>query len=191
MLGTQPLPPEHLGAEALFRAYAGFIAGFLVRMGVPFAELDDLVQEVFLVALRKGGYYRGPAQPRTWLSAIALRVAQASRRTRNTRNMRETPDSDALDLLPLAASDEGERLDARRRVQKVQHALSSLADEHRAAFLLYELEGESCESIAAAWNVPVGTVYSRLHYARRRFLQAYNALSLAPSDEPQPNAVQR
>jgi RNA polymerase sigma-70 factor (ECF subfamily) len=191
MLGTQPLPPEHIGAEALFRAHAGFIAGFLVRLGVPVSELDDLVQEVFVVALRKGGYSAGPAQPRTWLSAIALRVAQASRRTRSTRSTRESLDSDALELLPLVASDEGERLDARRRVENVQRALNTLADEHRAAFLLYELEGESCEGIAAAWNVPVGTVYSRLHYARRRFLQAYNALSLTPSADPQRSAVQR
>jgi RNA polymerase sigma-70 factor (ECF subfamily) len=40
---------------------------------------------------------------------------------------------------------------------------------HRACFILFELEGESCESIAAGLNVPVGTVHSRLHAARRAF----------------------
>src|SRR5258708_29284235 len=53
---------ETIGAEALFRAHASFVAGFLVRLGVRPADLDDLMQEVFVVAHRRGGV--SPRAPR-------------------------------------------------------------------------------------------------------------------------------
>src|SRR5258708_35243298 len=56
---------ETIGAEALFRAHASFVAGFLVRLGVRPADLDDLMQEVFVVAHRRGGLQPGPARPPT------------------------------------------------------------------------------------------------------------------------------
>lgn len=166
-----------LDAEALFRAHAPFVASFLARMGVPAADLDDLVQEVFVVAHRKGGYQPGPAQPRSWLAAIALRIAQAGRRSRMRR---AHGGSAALELAISDAADPAEALESRLALARVQRALDGLPIEHRAAFVLYELEGETCESIAAVWEVPVGTVYSRLHHARRRFLESYQTLSEAP-----------
>lgn len=56
-----------------------------------------------------------------------------------------------------------ELLDARRSLQRVQSVLEHLPLEQRAAFILFEIEGESCERIAAIWDVPIGTIYSRLH----------------------------
>jgi RNA polymerase sigma-70 factor (ECF subfamily) len=65
----------------------------------------------------------------------------------------------------------------RKSVARVQQALDTLDHEHRAAFVLYEIEGETCDAIAISFGVPVGTIYSRLHFARRRFLAAYAALT--------------
>ena len=79
------LAPERIGVEDLFRAHASFVAAFLGRLGTPAAEIDDLVQEVFLVVHRKGGYEMGPAQPRSWLGAIAIRVASSRRRNAGRR----------------------------------------------------------------------------------------------------------
>jgi RNA polymerase sigma-70 factor, ECF subfamily len=162
-----------LNAQALFRAHASFVAAFLLRLGTPRSEVDDLVQEVFLVAHRKGGYVPGEGQPRTWLAAIAVRVARAGHRAR--ARVRETVDEQALEAAP-AGSDPADAVEARKALARVQRALDTLDVEHRAAFVLYELEGESCESIAGAFGVPTGTVYSRLHHARKRFLSAYRAL---------------
>jgi RNA polymerase sigma-70 factor, ECF subfamily len=166
-----------LDAQALFLAHAPFVASFLHRLGTPHADVDDLVQEVFLVAHRKGGYVPGAALPRTWLAAIAVRIARASHRVRSRRG--EAGDDAALQLaVPGAGPDE--MLEARRSLARVQRALDALDIEHRAAFVLFEIEGESCDSIASSFEVPVGTVYSRLHHARKRFLDAYAAL--APGD---------
>jgi len=174
--GTE-IPVERIGVDALFRAHAPFVATFLHRLGTPRHEIDDLVQEVFVVAHRKGGYVKGPAQPRSWLGAIAVRVAQAGHRARRRL---ESPASPAVDQLSTTR-DAGEAIDAQRSVARVQRALESLPLSQRAAFVLFEIEGESCESIAAVWEVPIGTVYSRLHHARRKFLEEYESLSGARS----------
>jgi RNA polymerase sigma-70 factor (ECF subfamily) len=54
----------------------------------------------------------------------------------------------------------------------VQRALDTLDLEHRAVFVLFELAGESCEEIAAALRISLGTVHSRLHAARIKFKKA-------------------
>ena len=159
-----------IDAETLYRAHAPFVASFLRHMGTPESDLDDHLQDVFVIAHRKGGYLPGPAAPRTWLASIAFRVVIGRRRTRARRP--EAP-------LPLEGLSDGthdgpaDLLEAQRSLRRVQAALDHLSLEHRAAFILHEIEGESCESIAAMWDVPIGTVYSRLHHGRKRFLEAY------------------
>jgi RNA polymerase sigma-70 factor (ECF subfamily) len=166
--------PDRIEAEALFREHASAVATFAHRLGVPRDDVHDLVQEVFLVAHRKGGYEQGPARPRTWLCAIAVRLARKAHRERARRDPSDSP------RIELARGDErnpGELLETRRALEQVQSALDTLDLEHRAAFVLYEIDRESCEDIALALEVPVGTVYSRLHHARKKFLTAHEALA--------------
>jgi RNA polymerase sigma-70 factor (ECF subfamily) len=159
-----------LGAEALYRAHVGFVATFLGRLGAPAAEIDDLTQEVFLVAHRRGGYRPGPAHPTSWLAHIALKVLSTARRAR--RRKPTAPGDEALALLP-AGDDPFAAAAALEALHRVDRALATLDLEHRAVFVLFELDGESCESIAAGLGVPVGTVHSRLHHARRKFQEAH------------------
>jgi RNA polymerase sigma-70 factor (ECF subfamily) len=166
--------PTRISAEALFREHASAVATFAHRLGVPRDDVHDLVQEVFLVAHRKGGYEQGPARPRTWLCAIAVRLARKAHRERARRDPSDSP---RIELARGEERDPGEQLETRRSLEQVQGALDTLELEHRAAFVLYEIERESCEDIAAALEVPVGTVYSRLHHARKKFLAAHDALA--------------
>lgn len=161
---------HHVGAADLFRAHAGFVAGFLTKMGASAVDVDDLTQEVFLVAHRRGGYEHGPARPTTWLAEIALRVLATHRRGR-----RRKPSSTGIELDGIEGHDAGpdDVVEARRALSRVALCLDGLDEQHRAVFVLFELEGEPCASIAAALDVPVGTVYSRLHNARRKFLEAW------------------
>jgi RNA polymerase sigma-70 factor, ECF subfamily len=169
---------ERIAAETLFQAYAGFVAKFLQHLGVPLRDVDDLVQDVFMTVHRKGGYVAGAAMPRTWLAAIAVRMAQNSRRAQ--RRGRHFTACLAQELVPESA-DPAKQVELQRGLESVQRALENMPVEQRAAFVLYELQGETCESIAAAWNVPLGTVYSRLHSARRTFMNAY---TVAVDDDP-------
>lgn len=184
--GAKSLAEERIGAEALFRDYAQFVASYLYRFGASPADIEDMVQEVFIIAHRKGGYVRGSAQPRTWLASIATNVAQTSRRAR-TRRARNIPTSPESSVEQAGSTvDPHQLLESRDAIDFLRSALEGLPAEHRAAFMLYEFEGESCESIAAQWEVPIGTVYSRLHSARRRVLEAYaeRGDSLVPRPSP-------
>lgn len=161
---------ERLSAEELYRRHAAYVATFLHRLGVAGPDAADLTQEVFLVVHRKGGYLAGAAKPTTWLSAIAVRVAANHRRAVTRRPISDT---DGVERAAAGTSDPERAAVATRALARVQRALDGLDVDHRAVFVLYELEGEPCGAIAEALGVPVGTVYSRLHTARRRFLEQH------------------
>ena len=166
---------EHLDADALYRAHADFVARFLLRLGAQGQDVPDLVQEVFLVAHRRGGFVRDRAKPTTWLAEISFRVF--SDRRKKTRRKREDADTESVTVAPSQATSPAERAETREALARVQSALETLTPEKRAVFILYELEGESCDSIAQGLGIPVGTVYSRLHSARRDFSRAHERMA--------------
>jgi RNA polymerase sigma-70 factor (ECF subfamily) len=172
--GAPSAPPPHLDAARLFREHAQFVANFVVRLGVRREEVDDIVQEVFLVAHRRGGFVPGAARPTTWLAEIALRVASAARRKQ--RRSREDPDVQTIAGSQSRGHGPGEQAETAEALRRVQLALDALDEAKRVVFILFELEGESCESIAAGLGIPVGTVYSRLHKARKLFMEAHSRL---------------
>jgi RNA polymerase sigma-70 factor (ECF subfamily) len=161
-------------AEALFRSHSRFVADFAHRLGVPRTELDDVVQEVFLTAHRRGGYRDGVASPTSWLGQITLFAARTRRRTERRRpSGEEELDPDAT---ASAGADAFESIAAAQALARVQRALDALDLDTRAVFILYELEEEPCDAIAASLGVPVGTIYSRLHTARRKFQEAHDRI---------------
>jgi RNA polymerase sigma-70 factor (ECF subfamily) len=169
---------EHLDAGELFERHAPFVARFLVRLGARAAEVDDLVQEVFLTAHRRGGFVEGAARPTTWLAEIAVRVLSTHRRTQ--RRHPEQPDQE---LAAVASGDAGpaERAAAGQLLERLNLALSSLDIDKRAVFVLFELDGESCDAIAAGLGVPLTTAYSRLHSARKELKAAFARLMKEPA----------
>ncbi|MCX4242666.1 RNA polymerase sigma factor [Paraliomyxa miuraensis] len=185
---TAPHTGDHLDAEALYRAHAEFVARFLLRLGAHGQDVPDLVQEVFLVAHRRGGFTVGRAKPTTWLAEISFRVF--SDRRKKSRRKLEDADSETVTVAPSHASSPSERAEKRQALERVQSALDALTPEKRTVFILYELEGESCDAIATGLGIPVGTVYSRLHSARRDFTRAHERLAdETPSASPAPGAV--
>jgi RNA polymerase sigma-70 factor (ECF subfamily) len=176
---------EHLDAAALYRAHAPFVARFLLRLGASGDDVPDLVQDVFLVAHRRGGFVPGRAKATTWLAEISFRVL--SDRRRKARRRLEDANAEAVELAPASSgsTSPGQRAEARQALGRVQKALDVLSIEKRAVFVLYELEGQACDAIAAALDIPVGTVYSRLHSARREFARAHAAL-----DAPAPSSAE-
>lgn len=158
-------------AETLYRAHAPFVASFLNRLGARQSEMEDLLQEVFLVAHRAGGYTPGPAKATTWLAEIAVRLFA------NVRRKRRTELDEPLETLEAKTASPEEAAINADALARVNECLQTLDPNHRATFLLFELYGESAAEIAAAMNVPVGTIHSRLHNARKRFMAAWNRKS--------------
>jgi RNA polymerase sigma-70 factor, ECF subfamily len=158
---------ECVNAEELFRQHAPFVARFLFRLGVRPDGIEDAVQDVFLVAHRQGGYRPGAAKPTSYLANLAMHAAAAYRRRERARIAREI--DAAVEDVPSARSNPVEVLETNESLRRLQEALDRLEPDLRTALVLVELEGETCASIAAAMGTPVGTVYWRVHQARKKF----------------------
>ena len=162
-----------ISAGALFRLHAPFVARFLFRLGVRPDAIDDAVQEVFLVVHRQGGYRPGPARPTSYLANLSLRAASVHRRSERRRRDRES-DAPVEDVAAVAGGPV-ELLETNESLRRLDTLLERLEPDLRTTLILAEIEGETCASIAAAMGIPVGTVYWRLHQARKKFQKALQA----------------
>jgi RNA polymerase sigma-70 factor (ECF subfamily) len=165
---------DNIDSAELFRRYYTFVSSFVLRMGMPASDVDDVVQDVFMSAHRKGGYVAGPVSPKTWLARLALGVVSTAKRGKRRR--REQAEADMDTVSPGSARTPADAAETAQSLGRVQRALDSLDLDRRAVFVLFELEGSSCEEIATGLGLPVGTVYSRLHAARRTFMDQHARL---------------
>jgi RNA polymerase sigma-70 factor (ECF subfamily) len=170
----------HLSSAELFRQFAPFVASFLLRIGVQRADLDDLIQDVFLVAHRNGGYTVGPAKPTTYLAAIAIRAASSHRRKRRTRSFVQF-NSSVVNIAPDQEINPESHIDKKRKLQILQRALDKMDDDKRSIFVLAELYGETVVSLANGLGINVDTAYNRLRVARKIFRGAAKSLWIPPT----------
>ncbi len=139
--------------------------------------LDDLVQEVFLRVWKALPRLRNPNYFSTWLYRITWNVATDKRR-KLAKSPSFTDDSSTLKMTPSPSSETPDLM--RLHYQDlVQQGLQTLSLEHRAVLVLHDLEDVPQKEVANILKLPVGTVKSRLFYARnkiRQFLQKQGAL---------------
>jgi RNA polymerase sigma-70 factor (ECF subfamily) len=163
-LGSEPAVATRVRTDerALAEIYAthhAFVWRSLARLGVAPSRLDDAVHDVFMVVARRLAEYEGRATMKTWLFAIAMRVAQSVRRDA----AREQRGRDRLREVEEAPHVPHEDLDA---AQMLHALLDKLDDDQRAVFIMAELEGMTANEIAMATATKPATVYSRLRLAR-------------------------
>lgn len=168
-----PGRPSALDLVSVHAAHADFVWRSLQRLGVREADLDDAHQEVFIVVHRRLGEFEGRSRITTWLYAICQRIALERRRQSHARReeIQAEPPENRDPSRECAEDPERAALQREARV-RLEAILDELEPERRAAFVMFELEGMSCEEIAEITGVPLGTVYSRLHHARRAFDRA-------------------
>jgi RNA polymerase sigma-70 factor, ECF subfamily len=146
--------------SALGLLYDRHAAGLLrfARRVAP-QEAEDLLQTTFLRVAQLAGRFDGRTpSARTWLFAIMVRIGQE--RSRSLRRFGAALKRfAALPRQPVSAS-----IDTARDLDR---ALSQLSQAKRSVILLAEIEGFTCEEIASMLEIPIGTVWTRLHHARR------------------------
>jgi len=164
---------------ALYRRYVADVTRWVRRFGTAPADVEDVVHDVFLVALRK----RQDFDPRraafgTWLFGVTANVTKSRRRrdTWRAHIRRAFPWwSDETRARASAASESTEDLTLAEQNETgvvLQRLLDGLGDKYRIAIVMFELEGLSCEEIAAAVGCSVESVYVRVHRARRKMAAA-------------------
>jgi RNA polymerase sigma-70 factor (ECF subfamily) len=133
------------------------------------AFLDDLTQDVFLKAWKGLPKLRNPDYFGTWLYRICWNVAQDRRRI-----LAQNRDSDEAQLTQAATVSEADLMQLHYQ-DLVQRGLQSLTLEHRAVLVLHDLEDVPQKEIAKILDIRLGTVKSRLFYARTAMHQAIAA----------------
>lgn len=145
----------------LYGRYVGRVRGLIYQMTAQPDYIDDLTQEVFVKVFRSLSGFRAEARFSTWLFRIAVNCCQDARRQAGRRGPTGPLDK------TLAAESE-ETLVRLNREQLVAQALQVLTPEHRMVVILHDLQDRTQEEIATVLKLPVGTIKSRLFYARRR-----------------------
>ena len=163
----------------------------------------DVAQEAFIKAYQALPAFRGQSAFYTWLFRIAMNVAHDKARQRGAAGRAFGTERVTEEEWERTMPDPGEEPDAAaagaEQRARITRALDALPQHHRAIIMLSDLEGLSYREIADVLNIPMGTVMSRLHNARKRLRVVLGPLALvlvalgfllAPaSAEAQPQSV--
>jgi RNA polymerase sigma factor (sigma-70 family) len=147
----------------LFDRYHEPVRQFLLRATARGADVDDLVQETFLTASRAADAYDGRASARPFLIGVAAQLVRRRRRT--MARVRAMLVGVSIAPAPGPPTPE-DNVSAADETRAVRAAIARLADEQRLLLVMIEYEGLSGPEVARVLDVPVGTVWRRLHDAR-------------------------
>jgi RNA polymerase sigma-70 factor (ECF subfamily) len=151
--------------EAVYRQHATRLYNLASRMMGAHGEADDLLQDIFLLAYRKLGSFRGESSLGTWLYRLAMNHCLDVLRNRQTRMGQQTDSLDEPDAPPVASP--VPLVGAVSRID-LERAIEALPPACRAAFLLHDVEGFGHQEVGTMLGISEGTSKSQVHKARMR-----------------------
>ncbi len=161
-----------LTTEVLFRRHFDDVFRIVARLlgpGASEADIEDVVQLVFLQTHRSLPRFRGDAKVSTWLYGIASRVVLTQLRSWGRQRRLERAVEAELETLELQSPEKSAA--ERQALARVWRGLMKIKPKKRVVYVLFEVEGHSGEAIAEQLGIPVATVWTRLHHARRELNQ--------------------
>lgn len=157
--------PE-LDIASLYASHAPFLGRVIQRLSGRGPHVDDLLQETFVVAFRKRETFDGRSSSRTWLYGIASRICW--RHNRGARRFGLFRHRYAAEPERASRSPDQE-LEREQAAALIYEVLKELPFKQRECFVLYELEELEGAEIAELLAIPEGTVWTRVHHARKKF----------------------
>lgn len=133
----------------------------------------DLSQEAWVKAWQRLAQFQGDASFATWLTRITINLCldQLRKQKRQRAESIEEMDEESGGMerqMPVITTNPTERLERGELRQRIDEALGNLSDEHRTVLVLHEFEEMEYKEIARTMGCSIGTVMSRLFYARRK-----------------------
>ena len=170
--GDRPEPPgpsEAPSLEQAFRLHARYVVAVATRLLGRDEEVDDLVQDVFLTAMRDLPQLRDPASLRSWLAAITARKAHDRLRRRRLRSFL------SLDSAPNyeQIADESASPEQRALLARVYTVLDKVPTNDRIAWTLRHIEGQQLEEVAGICGCSLATAKRRISAAQERIERAF------------------
>ncbi len=167
--GSASAPPP-LDFHAVYRQHVQQVARWVTRLGGPVLEVDDVVQEIFMTVYRLLSSFRGASKLSTWLYSITEHAVMTRRRKERFRRM-FTFSADPYQYEVTAQGPTPlEELERRQSARVLYRALEGVAENYRAIFILFEIEGLSGEEIAELTGLTLPTVWVRLSRARKKLI---------------------
>ena len=163
-----------MGDEAalgeIFGRFYKEVYRFLARMsGCDEKDLDDLVQETFIRVQRGARRFAARSSVKGWILGIASNVVKNHFRTESRRKATQRAFGDVSEVtMGTVPSDHAE---SREQIARMRAAFDGLSHDHREVFILCALEGVSGADAARVLGVRPGTVWRRLHEARRELTE--------------------
>ena len=151
---------------ALVERHQKAIFNLVYRMLGDYDDAAEVSQEAFLSAYRSIRSFRGDASFSTWLYRIAINHANTRRKNAALWQQRTAP-LDSIDPVSDGDGDPSDAVERKELRQQVQAALNRLQPEDASIILLRDLQDVPYEKVAQVLEIPIGTVKSRLHRARR------------------------
>ena len=157
-------PPRIEDVGRLFSNYRAYVAKIGRRILGPSAEVDDLIQDVFLATVRDAHKIKDPARLGSWLGTVTTRMAKR----RRFRSSQHPMASDGLDDVVDLARDDGPGPESSADLSGNIRKLLSLPDELRTPWLLKHVEGHTLESVAKQCDCSLSTAARRIQSASNK-----------------------
>lgn len=154
--------------EELVDHFKNLVFALIARAVADRARAEDLAQDVFLRVHRGLPYFRGEARLSTWIYRIAVNVCMQDKTDRQTRERAaqiSLDDPDARLRAPSAVDRQFTDIELRDRLEK---AIRQLPSHYRVLIAGHYLQGLQYEDLAEAMQLPLGTVKTQLHRAKRQ-----------------------
>jgi RNA polymerase sigma-70 factor (ECF subfamily) len=170
---------ERAAQDELYKRHRRQVAANLYRVMGQRDDLDDLVQEVFVIAFRGLPRFRGDARLSTWIYRICVNVALAKIRSKARRPPPLSLTPSAVETVEGGAPPPApgrrpppapeQALRQRQDRERVYRVLETMSPKKRMVLYLHEIEGRDLKEIAYVIDANPVTVRTRLFYARREF----------------------
>jgi RNA polymerase sigma-70 factor (ECF subfamily) len=160
----------------LYRAHERTVMRWAARLGGPGIDVEDVVQDVFLVAKRRLSSLDESWNIQTWLFRTTEKIVLAARRKRRLRQWLSLSREPAAPGMGTPRPTPAEALERERAAEEVYRVLDRMPERQRRVLVLFEIEGMSTQEIAKLIDAQVGTVRVWLFRARARFLEEHQRL---------------
>jgi RNA polymerase sigma-70 factor (ECF subfamily) len=153
----------------LYKEHFHFVWSSARHLGATPDTIDDVVQDVFMVAHAKLGTLRRPESLRSWLYGIIRRTLSTYRRARRLRDAAEMRLGAELKVNFLPIASPLELMERNTDIELLKRVLAEMSELKREIFIMVEILGMTVPEVTQGLGIPLDTAYSRLRKARLAF----------------------
>jgi len=155
--------------ERLYDEYSNIVGG-IARSYLNAGDVEDVIQEVFLRVYKSVKRFKGDSAFSTWLYRITVNVCKdfLKKYSKRSETVVDFEDEEVPFKEPVSDVSVEHKVAAEFERESFEAIMSKLSEDDRLFITLRDIEGLDYEEISKIVNKPLGTVKSRIHYARKK-----------------------